>query len=350
MPNDPRNPSLSPAAALNRVFEESIEYLDAPPSAVTVANLASSGRIFETRTKKKEWEVRHGKPSAEGIGIYEPSNLQNNSTVSQAALSIATKRIAHRFAVSRVEAGEAAAKGVGALRDLLGEHFQEALDSIVTKLNFAIQQDDPTTEVVSLSTVLDNSQAYAGIDPVAVPKWRATVNSAGAPRPFNRDLLIDFDAQTRTAGRNYDKVWMHPNTEVRYKKLFVDAAGTNSLPNYTNLGQLKAVELGIGDSTYNGKTIVLEPDMPENQIRFTRMANLELFFFNMPLADPRAGMPRAIDEVVNNSLGFPVRICSYPMSVPTILEFEFYTVAQLRVRNRQNAMAITNLTTTPWTV
>ena len=349
MPNDYQNPSLSPAAAMNRVFEDSIEYLQAPPKTRTLANLVQAGRVRIGTTKDLEWVVSTGEPTAEGIGIYAASNLQSNSTSVPAKLSMGTKRIAHRFAISRIEMRQAASRGVGALRDLLGMHFQEALDSIMVKISNAIQNNDASTEIVSLSAVLDQTAAYAGIDPAVVTRWIPLVNTNGTPRAFNRDLMIDFDAYIETFGRAYDRAWMHPNTEVRYRKLFMDLAGAASLPNYTNIGQLKGADLGLGASSYNGMPIIKEPVLPEGEIRMTRLANMELFFFDLDMgANPQPGMPRAIDEVVNNSLGFPIRICSYPITVPTQLQFEFYTVCQLRVRNRQDAMAIKNLTTTDW--
>jgi hypothetical protein len=320
------------------------------PSAVTLANLAQAGRISTTNETSLDWEVRSGLPTAEGIGIYEESTNQSNSTVHQAHLNIATKRIAHRFQISRVKAAEAATRGVGALRDLFGEHIQEALESMLPKINNAIQVPDATTEIISLTSVLNDTAPYALIDPAVVPKWVPVVNKAGAPRAFSRNLMIDFEAQRRTAGRQYNLIMMNPNTETLYKKLFVNIAGNASLANYTNLGNLKAVDLGIGESVYEGQAITLEPAIPTGEIRFIRTAGVELLFFDMPLGNTRAGMPKHIDEVVNNSLGFPVRICSFPPTVPTILEFEFYTVCQMRVRNRQNVGAIKNLATDTWVV
>lgn len=346
MPNNPQIPSLSPAAAMNHVFENTVEQLEAPPNSVTLANLVNAGRVKTISEKSLEWVVKFGKPTAEGIGIYAQSNSQSNSSAAEAKLNIGTKRIAHRFGISRVEASNAAARGLPALQDLLGNHFQEALDAILEKINNAIQVTDTSTEIVSLGTVLDEDASYAGISPVEVPRWVPVVlDNGGVARAFTRDLMLDFDVHCRTFGRSYDNVWMHPQTEYRYRKLFVDAAGTNSLPNFTNLGNLKGVDLGLGNASYNNKPIIIEPALPQGEIRLIRSSAMELFFFDLALSNTS---PNAIDEVVNNSLGFPVRICSYPMTVPTILEFEFYTVCQLRVRNRQNALAIRDLTVVDW--
>lgn len=341
-------PSLTPAAAVNHVFEQTVEQLEAPPDAITFYNLVNAGRVFTTSSKRLDWEVRSGKPTAEGIGIYAAATRQSNSTVNQAYLPIGTKRISHSFSISRIEAANAAANGITALQDLFGQHLQEAMDAILEKTSKAIQITDSSTEIVSLDTVLDDTVAYAGIAPADVARWVPTISKNGTARAFTRDLMIDFDAIVRTAGKSYDSAWMHPLTEVRYRKLFTDAAGSNSLPNFTNVGNLKGADLGLGNATYNGKPIILEPAMPQGEIRFLRASSIELFFFNLALGEQQPGAPKAIDEVVNNSLGFPIRICSYPMSVPTLLDFELYTVVQMRVRNRQNALAIKNLTTVDW--
>lgn len=347
MPNDYATPSLSPAASFNKIFEDSLVDLRVF-NAVTFANLARLSRIKTTSDPDMSWEVRYGTATASSIPIYSVSGLQSNSSVAQANLSFATKRFNHRFQISRVKAGQAAAKGVGALRDLFGQHIEEAMSSILGSINGSLHTTNADSEIVALDTILDDTATYAGINPATVTEWTPTISKNGTARAFSRDLMIDFDAKVRTRNLSYDTVLMHPNTEARYKKLYMGLAGTISLPNYTNLGQLKAAELGVGETAYNNRPIILDPGVPESEIRMFNSNGIEMFFYDMPLGQRQPGMPQAIDEVVNNSLGFPMYICSYPITVPTVLEFELYTIAQMRVRNRQNAMAIKNLTTTSW--
>jgi len=339
------NPPLAPVAALNKIFDAIVPDLTIT-NAVTIGNLVARGRVQSRTDPNIDWDVKFPGANSSLVNIYTPNTNNDNSKALPAHLSFGDQRYSHRFQVSRVKMAQAATRGVGPLKDLFAEHIRDGLEVILGDLNKDINVRTDNTELVSIDIIADDTAAYAGIDPAVEPLWKPVISKSGTERAFSRDLMDLFDVQTRTMKATYDMVQMHPMMEYKYRKLFRNLAGAASLPQDTTDGPLKLVDLGLGESRYGNRPIILEPDMPDGQIRFLKFTDMTLWFF--ALAGQREGMPASLNEVINTTTGLPIHIVEYHSEPNTVRTFELYAVSpQLQVRNRRSIAAIKNISLTP---
>lgn len=340
---NPANPTFAPLIALNKLFDDVVVNLNFP-SNVTLANLVNLGRASINQGERYfNWDVRFGGANSNWIDYNVASSLSETSVTLPAQIPDTQKRVFHRFQVDRVTAQNLARTAPGQLRDLMALHLADGTNEILRSLNAAIVNTTTGSDIISLEAVLDDTASYAGIAPTGVSaKWIPVVNKSGTERAFNRDLMLQFDAQVATANTFYNYVSMHPNQVLKYIKAYDAIAPAQSLVNDPSPAPFKRIDLGYGAVTYNGLPIIQEPQLAFGKIRYMRTSDIDLKF-----RDLTGGVGYTLDRnkpvVVNNALGLPIHIAEIDTGIPTIIEYEMFAMGQLVVRNRSSVMELRNI-------
>lgn len=335
---------LTPSAALSRIMDSRVA--DARIRYAPFLNmLIARGRVKPYGKTSIDWNVRVGGEAA----AIEPvtANSANTATgdVVPANLLIGRQRIIHQFSISRIAIQEAANVAPGELKNLYGAQIADAMDVIGRRLNnllFAGTGTAADAEVFGLNWILDNTKVYAGIDPTTTPAWRAVLQTNATPRPLTRVIVRNFEKLLANAQETYDFVVMSPNQAEAYGNTFDTVAGAGvygAIP--TNPQGLKNADLGIGDVTFGGRPVIVDPACPDGQIVAVDTSQLDLFIYDVPTTV--GGNADEADQAVNNSYGLPIVIADMPSANPDFKTFSLRLHPQLRVFNRKAAKGIMNL-------
>lgn len=333
---------ITPVEALNRLMENRVADTRIRQAKFT-ANLLARRMPKVKRDTYINWDVVSGDRSTaiEAVTV-DPTDGTSEDTV-PASLRIGRYRVSHTFSVSRIALAEAASLAPTDIADLYGFHLEAAMNAIFRRLNLLFLNGMglvADAEVGGLALMADNTKVYAGIDPATATYWQALTNTNATPRPFDRNLMLDFDTAMALNGETYDMVLMHPNMATKYQKIFDQLAGAASLPASDAGRGLKNADLGHGNRFYNGAPIIEEPSMPQDRIYLLDTGAIDTYFFDVASGPNR---PKVADQITNTSFGLPMIITALPLNNPDMLRFNVRIHPQMRVFNRRAIKMIGNL-------
>lgn len=191
---------------------------------------------------------------------------------------------------------------------------------------------DPSDGVIGLDKVVDNTYAYAGLDPVTYTRWTSYANTNGTNRALTSDILYDMEAGMATKGATYSAVVMNPSLVVKYKKLF---------ENRLAVDQVNGVaDLGFSGCAFSGRVVVQDPRATANNVYFINSADVALHTFALNAAIDQLSLP----SMIVNVQGLNVMIAQLPISNPHSVTFEMSVQAQLKVKNRRSVGLLNKIT------
>jgi hypothetical protein len=334
----------SPASILSLVLNDSAADLRIT-GARTLANLAARNRVRSVSQTNMDWPVRFSGATTGVAPVETDTSKTETDKVAPATLRVGRQKVFANRPISRIAIEEAASRAPGDLRNLFAEEVNSAVLEIARKLNRLIYQGDGTlanAEVFGLASVLNNTVAYAGIDPATYPEWKAIkIANAGTARAFTRRLMLDHGVIYGNLERNYDMVVMSPLTAAKYQEIFDTLAGANSIAHREEGNALVRADLGHGGRAFNGMPIIEDPVCPDGQ-----MLTLDSSQISMPCFTVGNDPQRPISNIaVNTAIGVPIHIAELPSSNSLYRYFEFYVMPQLQVRDRSAVGGIFDLLT-----
>lgn len=337
---------LTPLEALNKVVDDQVTDLRLV-AAKTLQNLRNAGRIKIVRHTQLNRDVVIDTSSAAWEPITQDGADSDLDTTVPGLWSFGTHRLKHQFRISRIAISEAKERAPGELKDLFAGEVNTGLIKITRDLNKAIFLGDGTAtygNFLGLTKVLEDSFAYAGINPVTYPAWKAIqtiVGTSGAPVAFTRDMMLDHDQKVSEAEQVYNYVTMSPSTAKTYTKLFDSLGGAGALASVAESEEtgIKRIELGHGGRYWNGIPIVEDTMCLPNSIITMNTNDIELFTFDA--ATTPAPMSQSETQIVSNkSLGVAINIAELPSNNSAVRKFEMFCIPQMRVKNRRGVQAI----------
>lgn len=338
--------AYSNAQVLARVIDESVPDLRLK-NAVLLDYLNSKGRVQSAPATKLEWNaIVNGSTAARG-SMSTAGTDQNTGDAVTASLVIGTDKVYHQFTETRVKLVEAKRQGVGALKDLLSQNIYGGVQAIrreVNELLWTGTGNAASAGVVGLAPVLNDTAAYAGIDPATYPNWAPVVLKAGAPRPLTKNLLYDFTNTIEKKETYHDVLMCHSDLGQTYTGLFDGIAGINSVRNVDSGKK----DVGVGSRYYNDVPIITDPQAPLGQMVGLRDTDLTLFSLDLADAtDPTASQygfnPNFTSIASADVGGLRVNVAMLPSANPANVIVQMFVCLQLRVFNRKGVQAILNL-------
>lgn len=334
----------SPAAVLAKVIDDMTPDLRLK-NAVMLDALSRAGRIKkDAAATALYWNAIATGSTAATAAMSTAGTSQATGDAVQASLSIGGFKLYHQFDVGLVELTQARKEGVGALKELFGQNVSGGLLSIRRQLNTLLWTGTgnlASAGVVGMSTVLNATAAYAGIDPATYTQWVPITLTNGTSRPLTRDLLYDWSTAIEVAETYNDVIFCAPTLSQNYNKLWDTVAGTDSITR----GQ---VDLGYSTRSYNGTPIISDPQCPTGQFVGVRVSDIELISLDLGNADNGAlaglGLKSNVSSVESADVGgLAVNVALLPQTNPGVLTFQMFVCPQLKVINRRGVQAILNL-------
>jgi hypothetical protein len=153
--------------------------------------------------------------------------------------------------------------------------------------------------------------------------------------------MRDFDTLCSLEEVGYNFVVMNPETAKAYSKEYDNIAGTlNAQGRAGGENVVANAELGYFGKTFNGLSILEDPECPDDAIYAMDLNTVQLLFF---LLDNNPTAPNVNPIVVNRTYGFPIHIAELTTPVSTVREIEMYVMPQLRISNRRGLLGITDI-------
>jgi hypothetical protein len=333
---------LTPLQVLNTVVDNRVATAKLTGFR-TLANLAAKGRVKSYRKTQINWDVDTGGEAAAWEAMTADGADTTGGNTVPALLTIGAYRLKHQFSISKVAIQEAAQVAPEDLADLFGAHTDRAVNSIFRKLNAALFLGDGTAThggLVGLSKILDNTYAYAGIDPATYTSWVTLLNTNATDRAFTRALMLDVDQAVSENETAYDMVVTTPSLGTAYTKVFDTIAGVQSTVTTAD-SKLPMVDLGHSGRMYNGYPIIEDPVATAKRIHLINSNDLELKLFELANSPDN---PDKGQHIVNRGYDLPIHIAELPSQNSAVRRFEFFVIPQLKLHNRKSLICIDKIT------
>lgn len=337
--------ALTPLEALNKVVEDRVAKTQLT-SAVFLQKLYEAGRMQTKRNTTIDWDVEVGG----GEAAWEPITQDGADTATDntipAQMRIGRYRCKHQFRISKVDIAEAATRAPSDLSDLFGAQIDRGLLQVIRKLNAALFTGDGTAafgEMVGLGKVIDDTFAYAGINPVTYEAWKVISSlNGGVLRDATRDIFMKHDEKVRLAETTYDTIITNPTMATKYNSVFNLNAGAMSMVDKAGQSGLKQADLGYGIRTYNGRPIIEDPMCQGNRFYFMNLADVDLFTFDMA-TNPAPASQNESPIVSTKAWGMNINLSELPSNNSAMKKYEMYVLPQLRVFNRKSIQVLGDL-------
>lgn len=292
----------------------------------TLSYLTGRGVTQYARQKKVSWQADIGGADVVIKDVIEDAGTNAQGEMVPADLTIGNTAITHNFDIDLTEATQAAATAsIDELKNLYQAHVNRGLIKMYREYNQRIFNGDgtkPSCRIVGLEKVVDNTFAYAGIDPTLYPGWRSIVDTAGTVRDLTPKLLRSFETKMMKAETNYDLIITSPELRETYMDLF-DARRSFQIEGNARQAM---IDLGIGDISYNGRPVVVDPACTPGTMYFIDSANLFLHSY------------RVKGDAENS--GHAIKIGAIPTQNIYSERWEMGIIPQVQVFNRKSVNAL----------
>lgn len=334
---------------LQKLIEENVQDIR-KESAKTLEFLNAQGQVRSGKTRDLRWNIIDGEDEVRGASMTTAGTNTDSGGATDAQLSYGGAKYYANCTISRVDMVEAATSGVGALRDLFGQHLEGKLKALRRKVNQSIWTGNGDAVLhagmIGMTEVWDNTKPYAGIDPATNPLWKAiheTDPIPSTPRALTRTLLENLTTKQEIEEVSATVYVCHPNTHQAYRALFDSIAGSYSIAGVNTA--TRPVDLGHTNSSYEGIPIITDPMCPQGVFVGVDASAVNLFTYDLANAD--RGQLQALGQKDNfgqirsaSVAGMNVNIALLPEANPGNITFQLFVVPQLRVRNRRAIQTI----------
>jgi hypothetical protein len=325
------NPVLT---ALSLLIEEEIANVNFRPYKLLA--MLKKADAFQTIIK---WDANTGGATTGGRATTADPTVGQTDTVRDANLPIGSRVLNHTFSVLLNDIVQAKQTAPKALKNLFQSHVTTGFDVILPELNKALYTGTGNAAshgIFGLEYITDNTQIYAGLNPVTYPLWASYRNdNGGTARPISRQLLSAVDVGLERQGVAYNYIITTPEIVEKYGEAFAqDRALTTPQVN-------GIADLGFSGYSYKGKPILSDVHCPNGSMYFVNDRRLEVYTFNTSSAldNDESGMAKS-----EKTMGLNFQVSQLRNRNPDALEFEIAVKAQLKAHDRRCVAVLRDIT------
>lgn len=339
--------AYSSTAVLAKIIEETVPDLRLK-NAVFLDYLSKRGCVQRGDHTDLYWNAIASGSQTATAAMSVAGSDQTTGDAIQAQLGIGAYKVYHQFSVSLVDMKNAQAAGVGKLKNLFKQNITSGMLALRRQLNTYLWQADGTAAsggIIGINKVLDNTYAYAGINPATYGQWVAITNTNATPRALTRNILYDFSRLLEEQEVYHEALFCTPSMAQTYNVLFDNVAGINSVMERSADSK---VDLGFSMRAYNGVPLITDPQATAGQMVGINSNDVSLL--SMDLADADQGQIQALGLKNNLSSlasaevgGLVINVALLPQSNPGLITFQMFVLPQLKVTNRRSIQGILNL-------
>jgi len=339
--------TYSSTAILKKIIDETV--IDTRLNAAkTLQYLSARGRCKAGTQDDTYWNVIVGGSTVAAAPMTTAGTNQTLGSTVQAALAIGGFKFFHQFTVKRTDMKSASAAGVGKLKQLFSIHLDAGILELRRRVNASIWLGDGTAThagMVGIGQVLNNTLAYAGINPATNPLWATIQDTNATPRALTRTLLYNLTRIQQEQEVFADAYFVSPLMAQNYQTLFDTVAGNFSIAGVEGAG--RNTDLGFNVMTYQGAPVLTDPMIPSNQFVGFNTSTIELLSYDLSSSDGgeiRSSMKGEYDAITCAEVdGLRINIALLPESNPGNVTFQLFVVPQLKVCNRRHIQGVLNL-------
>lgn len=345
--------AYSSTAILKKLIEEIAPDLRLR-NAKTLSYLNAMGQCKTATHDQMYWDVVVSGSTVAGAAMNVAGTNQTVGDTVQATLQVGGFKFYHQFSVTRTDMVSARTAGVAQLKKLFKVHVDSGILELRRKVNAAIWTGDGTAAsggIIGMSTVLNPSVNYAGINSATYPLWNAPKDYTPitgitpvppAPRALTRSVLYNLTRVQQEQEVYSDVYFVSPTLAQNYQTLFDTIAGMYSIAGVEGAG--RNTDLGYNVMSYQGAPVLTDPQMPNGLFCGFRADALELMTYDLSNADDSelAGMGQKDNFETITSVdydGLRINIALLPETNPGQVTFQMFVVPQLRVLNRRYVQA-----------
>lgn len=323
---------------INSLVEETLHSVVNRQSPL-VAFLLSKGVHIRQRQKTVEWGVNVGGFTSTGSAVGSNPPAFTGDNIRRASLPIGNDQFDISFELYRpdiIEAGERG--GLAALRRLIFGNATLAMQQLVNDFEAQLIAGDGSSAdggVVGLTTAVDDTLAYAGINPATYPNYVSYVKDA-ASAVLTEALIRETVTEIYEAGGFFDFILMSHKQGAVYEDLF---AQNRSLNYSTADGQTPVANLGFKGVFYGQYPIIVSNHCPDSDIFFLDSSTINIY--TMAELVDAAGLTDNV--AIQEQDGLAISTTLLANSKSNVHSFTVNLLAQMAVKSRRNTARIKNL-------